>query len=144
MSKGPSDQEQPWYKDGLRFECTGCGKCCTGAPGYVWVTEQEIQTIAETLGITPDEFKQRYTKFAKGRYSILDDPSRNYDCVFLDGKACRIYKNRPQQCRTFPWWSGNLKSPEAWKEAARECEGIRDDAPVVAFGEIQRQLEKNG
>ena len=27
-----------WYRDGLRFECTRCGACCTGAPGYVWVT----------------------------------------------------------------------------------------------------------
>ena len=28
---------EPWYRDGLRFECTRCGHCCTGAPGYVWV-----------------------------------------------------------------------------------------------------------
>ena len=22
--------QEPWYKDGLRFKCTGCGDCCTG------------------------------------------------------------------------------------------------------------------
>ena len=27
---------------GLRFECTQCGDCCTGAPGYVWVNKAEI------------------------------------------------------------------------------------------------------
>ena len=40
-----------WYRDGLRFECTQCGKCCTGAPGYVWLTIPEIYRIAEFLGI---------------------------------------------------------------------------------------------
>ena len=26
----------PWYADGLSFECTMCGNCCTGPPGAVW------------------------------------------------------------------------------------------------------------
>ena len=41
---------QRWYKDGLQFECTGCGDCCTGEPGYVWVSEQEIQNLADLTG----------------------------------------------------------------------------------------------
>ncbi|MFM7740581.1 MAG: YkgJ family cysteine cluster protein, partial [Planctomycetota bacterium] len=28
---------EPWYKDGLRFQCSQCGDCCTGGAGYVWV-----------------------------------------------------------------------------------------------------------
>ena len=39
------DQE-PWYKEGLRFKCTECGKCCTGAPGYVWVNKEEVAEMA--------------------------------------------------------------------------------------------------
>ena len=37
--------QQPWYAGGLRFTCTGCGDCCTGAPGYVWVNQQEIDAL---------------------------------------------------------------------------------------------------
>ena len=37
----------PWFKDGLRFECTQCGDCCTGSPGYVWVNDEEISALAE-------------------------------------------------------------------------------------------------
>ncbi|WP_296458322.1 hypothetical protein [Rubinisphaera sp.] len=47
-----------WYKDGLKFECTQCGNCCTGGPGAVWVSEEEIQAIAEYLE-KPVEAKQR-------------------------------------------------------------------------------------
>ncbi len=40
----------PWYQDGLRFTCTMCGKCCTGDPGYVWVTDEELAALAKFLG----------------------------------------------------------------------------------------------
>ena len=34
----PRQPSDAWYaEEGLAFECTGCGDCCTGAPGYVWV-----------------------------------------------------------------------------------------------------------
>ena len=38
--------KKPWYADGLQFECTQCGDCCTGAPGYVWVNKSEIEALA--------------------------------------------------------------------------------------------------
>ena len=36
----------PWYQQGLKFHCLGCGDCCTGEPGYVWVTKAEIAALA--------------------------------------------------------------------------------------------------
>ena len=41
---------EPWFKDGLRFTCTRCGKCCTGPPGFVWVNDEEVAAIAEYIG----------------------------------------------------------------------------------------------
>ena len=40
-----------WYDDGLRFECTQCGNCCTGPPGMVWFTPEEGRRMAEGLGL---------------------------------------------------------------------------------------------
>lgn len=131
---------EPWYKEGLRFKCTECGQCCTGAPGYTWVNDEEIETIANHLKLSLEEFGRRYLRFAKGRYALLEDP-RNYDCIFLKDKKCSIYHIRPKQCRTFPWWLDNLESEEAWREAASYCEGIgHPEAPVVPFEKIQEQL----
>ena len=41
--------QQPWYDKGLRFSCSECGDCCTGAPGYVWVNKEEIAAIVGHL-----------------------------------------------------------------------------------------------
>jgi len=39
----------PWYHAGLQFQCTQCGSCCTGAPGYVWINKEEIAALAAVL-----------------------------------------------------------------------------------------------
>jgi len=128
----------PWYAKGLRFKCTGCGQCCTGAPGYVWVIEEEIEQIADYLQLTTKEFSKKYLRKVKGRYSLIEMP-KTYDCVFLKENKCQIYPVRPTQCRTFPWWPQNLKSEADWREAAKTCEGIQFDAPLIEFQEIEQQ-----
>lgn len=130
------DPSLPWYKDGLRFKCTECGKCCTGAPGFVWVTLEEIQAIAHQLNMSVDLFKRKYIRMRNNRYSLIEKKSQNNACIFLEGKKCQIYQTRPSQCRTFPWWKENLNSEESWKLAATECEGINDQAPLVPLSEI--------
>jgi len=130
---------KPWYEEGLHFECTGCGKCCTGAPGYTWVSPEEIQVMADFLKMPVDKFKRSYLRKVGKRFSLIEF-SKNYDCVFLKDKRCSIYSVRPTQCRTFPWWAENLNSPEAWREAANRCEGIQKQAPVIKLETIEEQL----
>ncbi len=132
---------QPWFKEGLRFQCTGCGKCCTGSPGYVWVSEEEIVEIAAYLNISVDAFAKRYLRKIDGAYSLKEDV-HTFDCVFLAGTKCKIYPVRPKQCKTFPWWVQNLESKEDWELAAKRCEGINHpDAPIVAASEILRVVQ---
>jgi len=130
-----------WYKNGLRFNCTGCGKCCGGVPGYVWVTEQEMLAIAQYLNITVELLKRLYIRQRDNRYALIERPKYNYDCIFLKDKKCSIYPVRPIQCKTFPWWEYNLKSKDSWQAAAQNCEGINAEAPLVTCLEIVQQLK---
>ena len=133
--------ENPWYASGLRFKCTECGQCCTGAPGYIWITDEEAKTISDHLAISLDEFFANYTYTVGSRRSLKELPDRNYDCIFLNGKKCQIYSLRPKQCRTFPWWLQNLESEEEWKETAKHCEGIdHPDAPLISLDSIRKNL----
>lgn len=113
----------PWFKNGLRFECTQCGNCCTGAPGYVWVNAEEIAALAKHLGLTIDDFERQYVRTIGSRKSLVE--FANGDCVFFDGQTrkCNVYEVRPRQCRTWPFWDSNVSSPQAWKETCSVCPG---------------------
>lgn len=116
--------DAPWYREGLRFQCTGCGGCCTGAPGYVWVTRAEIAAMAAALDMDVEQFGKRYLRQVGNRYSLIE--LSGGDCVFLDAdlRHCRLYRHRPRQCRTWPFWPSNLGSPEAWDDVAQCCPGV--------------------
>lgn len=122
MSDGLNSAGMPWYKQGLSFECCRCGGCCTGAPGFVWVSDEEAVQIAEYLGIGRDEFIATYTRL-HGLRRTIREVGDNYDCMLLGDKGCRIYPVRPIQCRTWPFWRMNVKTPEAWADTVERCPG---------------------
>ena len=136
----------PWYRDGLSFECKVCGRCCTGGAGYVWVTQEEIDRIAVRMGLTPLMFEQVFvwTVNAKKR-SLKEYP--NGDCVLLSDKTrqCRFYSERPIQCRTWPFWTQNLVSPNSWAATASSCPGCnRGKRYTLEEIEEQRQAFERG
>jgi len=132
-----------WYENGLRFECTQCGRCCTGPPGFVAFTDEEGDAMAAALGLSRAEFDERFVRTVRGIRSLTERRTEHgYDCVFLDrdtvpGRAlCRVYEARPTQCRTWPFWGENLASPRAWRRAARDCPGM-NHGPLVPVEEIR-------
>jgi uncharacterized protein len=129
----------PWYKDGLRFECTRCGHCCTGAPGYVWVDDDELTAIAAFRGETLEAVKGLYTRWtARGR--TLRETA-NGDCVFYDKNAgCTVYPVRPPQCRTWPFWESNVADPGAWEQTCAVCPGS-GRGELISAEEITRRLK---
>lgn len=114
---------QLWYRDGLKFECTQCGGCCSGAPGFVWVDEQEIEALAAAVGMEREAFGDKFLRRVGARWSLIEYPDG--DCIFLDPqtRGCSVYAARPIQCRTWPFWGSNLKTPADWQETCRDCPG---------------------
>mgnify|MGYP005837434757 CR=1 FL=1 len=123
-----TDGAEPWYAEGLNFACTQCGNCCGKQPGWVWVSAEEVRRISEHLGRTDGWLGRDALRREGFDYSLVEQA--NYDCVFLrreeGGRSwCSIHSHRPQQCRTWPFWSSNLSSPAAWQRASRGCPGIK-------------------
>lgn len=134
----PETPDGPWYKDGLRFTCTRCGKCCTGAPGYVWVTDEEVATIAKFRGEPVREFVPLYTRMARGQRTLKE--RANGDCVFWDqAHGCTVYPVRPPQCRTWPFWESNVETPEAWERTTDVCPGS-GQGKLIPVEEILRRV----
>jgi hypothetical protein len=103
----------------------------------VWFTPEEADAMARAVGLSTEDFLDRYTRRAGGRRSLKElKIDGRHDCVFLDrttrpGKAiCGIYKARPSQCRTWPWWPEVVESPESWAETKQRtpCPGMGNGA----------------
>lgn len=125
--------EREWFAErgGLRFECTLCGNCCSGPPGYVLVSDEEAHALATRLGLSVRRFLDEYTHMTgEGRSLKEKSSSHGLDCVFLDresvpGKAvCSVYEDRPAQCRTWPFWPSVVRTESSWKRAKRTCPGM--------------------
>lgn len=139
MEENLDQNTQEWFKEGLRFKCTGCGKCCTGAPGYVFLSPRDIDALASHLEMSISDFMKKYTYQVDEKVSLIDRPKSDH-CIFLKNNQCSVYEARPSQCRTFPWWVYFLKDKASWQKAKRHCEGIdHPDAQVVPAVEIAVQ-----
>lgn len=79
--------------------------------------------MANFLGLEIAEFEKRYVRQIGIRRSLVE--LENYDCVFLDAKTrkCKVYEHRPRQCRTWPFWKSNVRTPQAWEAACEACPG---------------------
>jgi len=134
-----ADTTELWVGEGLKFQCTQCGNCCTGPSGYVWFNDREGEAIAAHLGLDQEQFRRSLAHTVKGHWTLNEQwnsATSGYDCVFLrreaqTGKAlCSIYPVRPTQCRTWPFWPENLQNRAAWQRAARHCPGMNKGKTV--------------
>ena len=81
--------------------CSECkNNCCINTQGTVLTTKQEVEAIADSLGVSVKSF----TTPVRDHYTIklvpYEDKKR---CMFLDKitKMCTIYELRPRSCIEF-------------------------------------------
>lgn len=115
-----------FYEKGLRFECQGCNYCCSGEPGYVFLSEDDIQSMSSFLGLDRQSFIDTYCRLIDmGSFKMVSLLEKdNYDCIFLCQKGCKVYEARPQQCRTYPFWEGIVENKQSWESESRSCPGM--------------------
>lgn len=83
------------------YECQRCTACCRW-PGDVRVNDDEIVRMAQSRGVTQEEFVQQFTRLTRDRRGLSLVEKGNGECVFLEGDACSVQAVKPQQCRDFP------------------------------------------
>jgi Fe-S-cluster containining protein len=118
--------EEPFYKDGLNFECQRCSACCRHDPGYVFLSEIDVKDLSEKLKMSREDFFKKYCKKVDiggfSRISLVE--KANNDCIFWENGGCKVYTFRPLQCRTYPFWRPYLESEEDWNTLEASCPGV--------------------
>ena len=124
----PKDFGSPGNRDvvldpAVFYVCQRCTACCK-CPGDVRLEDDEIAPIAAFLGLTDDEFIQRFTRLRSNRQGLSLLEKANHECIMLEGNSCRIHPVKPEQCAGFP----NKWNFPGWHQV---CEAV--PVPVEAL-----------
>ena len=102
------------------------------------------------LGVTVLEFRQKYSREVNGWWTLneVEVELGKFDCVFLrwdeNGKSgCALYGARPRQCRTWPFWTENLRSEASWKRVAGNCPGMKNGGEFYPVEKIRVIRDSN-
>lgn len=123
---------EEFYKNGLDFSCQNCGYCCRFKGGVVRLSQEDLENLSIETQLTKEQFIQVYCRYLEddfGRKFLCLKTLISGDCVFWDKNlgesgGCEVYKSRPIQCSTFPFWTQILSSKETWQRQAEKCPGI--------------------
>lgn len=119
------DSQSVFWAKGLRFKCISCGRCCRHEPGYVFLSPQDLRGLSRHLDLDEKTFTETFCRevnIGGVKRLSLNETDVN-DCVFWKN-GCSVYRARPLQCRTYPFWSGILASEDEWIRESGVCPGI--------------------
>ncbi len=105
------------------FECDQCGICCEGKNGIVVDDVKDLPRLLEYFNISKEELDNKYT-LINNKKRVLRSGEDNY-CLFYDKeKSCTIHPARPDICRAWPYFRGNVVDQVSFEMAKDDCKGI--------------------
>ncbi|MFP4168310.1 MAG: YkgJ family cysteine cluster protein [Desulfonatronovibrionaceae bacterium] len=113
------------------FECLMCGSCCQGQGGIVTALHEQ-QRMADYLGLSVQDFFSRYLEIRNRKYCIKTRED-GYCIFFREGKGCDIHPVKPDVCRAWPFFRGNLLDELSFDLAKDYCPGINPRAGHADF-----------
>ena len=125
------------------FDCRMCGHCCHGEGGIV-VSPTDLDRLCGHTGLSPVDFAATYCEQRNGKLKIRTGEDRN--CIFFEaGQGCSVHEAKPDICRAWPYFRGNLVDRESLELAKDFCTGIRPDVTHGEFAAAGRAyLESQG
>jgi len=80
-----------------QIDCTLCGNCCFHLQPELH--HDDMATLARLENIAPETYRDEYCEEVEiGAFFLKSKP-----CRYLEGKICRVYENRPDECKDFPY-----------------------------------------
>jgi hypothetical protein len=102
------------------FSCCRCGHCCQGEGGVV-LTSKDQERLARHLNQSLDDFLSAHTCAKDGKVHLAC--GQDGFCVFFQ-EGCGVHLARPDICRAWPFFRGNLLDANSWEMCMEYCPGI--------------------
>jgi Fe-S-cluster containining protein len=104
------------------FDCLMCGVCCEGRGGIV-VSDKDLERLCRHLALGPEAFEREWGERRGGKLHVRAGED-GYCVFFVKGRGCRVHEAKPDICRAWPFFRGNLLDEESFALAKADCPGI--------------------
>jgi len=76
------------YKNGIRFECQGSGKCCVSRDsyGFVYLSNIDLKRFSKYFKLSLKAFKNKYCQITDGFIHLTEKEEQKGNCIFLKDK----------------------------------------------------------
>lgn len=92
----------------------------------------DLSRLCEYLAVDEEEFERDYGERAHGKLRVRTG-NDGYCIFFSTGKGCSIHVAKPDVCRAWPFFRGNLVDPVSLSLAKDYCPGIPRDISFEDF-----------
>ena len=90
----------------------------------MYLSKIDVQMLSKYFKLSLKVFKKKYCQITDGFIHLAEKEELKGNCVFLKDKMCTVYKSRPSQCRTWPFWNENMNSKVWNKDISVNCTGV--------------------
>ena len=113
------------------FSCKMCGHCCQGKGGII-LTDKDSIRLADFLNMTVTDLHEKHCEPAHDEKIQLKVAEKDLYCIFYD-KGCSIHSARPDICRAWPFFKGNIVDPVSLSLSLDYCHGINKNIEHKIF-----------
>lgn len=106
-----------------------CGHCCHGEGGII-LSPKDQARLAEHLGMSVEDMLEKYATTTNGKLNLIT--GEDGYCVFYK-EGCSIHPGRPDICRAWPFFRGNLVDAMSWEMIQEYCPGVNPEAGHQEF-----------
>lgn len=106
-----------------------CGHCCHGEGGII-LSPKDQARLAEHLGMNVEDMLEKYATTTNGKLNLIT--GEDGYCVFYK-EGCSIHPGRPDICRAWPFFRGNLVDAMSWEMIQEYCPGVNPEAGHQEF-----------
>ncbi len=115
----------------LSFSCHKCGHCCHGRGGII-VGKKDLLRLMNYFKLDEKSFLEKYTENFNQKPCLIVKED-NYCYFFNKDVGCTIHTARPDVCRAWPYFRGNLIDKVSFEMAKLDCKGINKEMPHEIF-----------
>jgi hypothetical protein len=113
------------------FNCQRCGHCCQGEGGIV-MTAPDRERLARHLGLDVPAMLEGCAESVGGKVRLRAGAD-GYCIFFRQGQGCGVHPGRPDICRAWPYFRGNLVDAASWEMIQTDCPGVNRAAGHALF-----------